>query len=152
MREIIDALPDHAVLCLTEGRYEAESVVRRSLTLRGQGAVVIDAHSRGTTLWVIRPDITVAVGNVTLRRGSGGGVGEGIVAGNDGPAVEVDNRAADGRMALLVERSVLGDPPVVVKAGRVQLAGSLLSSPVANIEDGGGNSPSAVTDMSNHPS
>lgn len=76
LQDILRELPDSATLCF-EGRYEADLHIERSVTLRGRGAVVIDGRRRATVLTIPTAGITLAVENLTLRRGAGGALGEG---------------------------------------------------------------------------
>lgn len=78
LQQIIDELPDGAVLCLAEGRYEAQLFIERSVTIRGSGATtVIDGRYRDSTITVARRTVDLVVENIVLRRGSGGGMGHG---------------------------------------------------------------------------
>ena len=65
----LDAAPAGAVVHLPPGLYRGPAVIRKALTLDGDGQVVIDAGGQGTVL-------TVQASDVTLRglhlRGSGG--------------------------------------------------------------------------------
>lgn len=78
LQKIVDELPDGAVLCLGEGRYEAQLFIERSLTIRGAGSTtILDARSRGTAVTVARAAVDLTIEHMVLRRGSGGGTGEG---------------------------------------------------------------------------
>ena len=65
----LDAAREGSVLRLPAGTYRGPAVIRKSMTLEGQGQVIIDAQGKGTVL-------TVKADHVTLRglhlRGSGG--------------------------------------------------------------------------------
>jgi hypothetical protein len=78
LQTILRELPAGAVLCLAEGVYDrVHLVIEQSLTLRGLGNVVLDAHHAAPTLLVIRKDIEVTVEHLTLKRGGGSATGEG---------------------------------------------------------------------------
>lgn len=61
----IDATEPGGTLVLPAGRYSAPVHVARSLTLRGEGQVVIDAGGFGDVLVVSAPDVTIE--NLELR-------------------------------------------------------------------------------------
>ncbi len=65
----LDAAPAGAVVRLPPGLYRGPAVIRKALTLEGEGQVVVDGGGQGTVL-------TVQASDVTLRglhlRGSGG--------------------------------------------------------------------------------
>jgi hypothetical protein len=77
LQDIINELPPDAVLCLGEGSYDVHLMIQQPLTLRGQGAVLLDGHFRAPVLWVTRKNANLTVENVTLKRGSGGALGAG---------------------------------------------------------------------------
>ena len=78
LQKIVDELPDGAVLCLGEGRYEAQLFIERSLTIRGAGSTtILDARSCGSAVTVARHEVDLTIEQMVLRRGSGGGTGEG---------------------------------------------------------------------------
>lgn len=78
LQEILNELPEGAVVCLGEGRYEVQLFIERSITFRGAGpTTVLDGRYRAPVLLVARPDVDMTVENLVLRRGSGGAGGEG---------------------------------------------------------------------------
>ncbi len=78
LQDILDGLSVGSVLCFEPGRYVAQLMVRRSLTLRGLAeGVVLDAKGRGPVIVVNGSDATVEITDLTLRCGSGGAGGHG---------------------------------------------------------------------------
>src|SRR5262249_22119931 len=69
LQDIINDLPDGAALNLAEGRYDVNLRIEKSLTLHGQGNVVLDGHYRAPVLWVPKKNVQLTVENVTLRHG-----------------------------------------------------------------------------------
>ena len=55
----LDAAPAGAVLRLPPGRYRGPAVIRKPLTLDGQGQVIIDNGGQGTVLRIESDDVTV---------------------------------------------------------------------------------------------
>jgi hypothetical protein len=77
LQSIVSALPDGAVLCLEAGVYQPVHLfIEKAITLRGQGEVVLDGKFRASTVEVARP-VDVVLEQLTLRNGSGGGMGAG---------------------------------------------------------------------------
>jgi len=73
LAETISAAPDGARVCLSPGRYEANLVVTRSVTLHALGAAaetVIDGGERGPILAVRDDELTVRFEGLSLTRGS----------------------------------------------------------------------------------
>ncbi len=132
LAEVIEGLPDGAVLCLAPGTYPLNAVVKRSLTVRGEGApaeVVLDGGGRGSVLRVsgarrfVVEKLTITGGAAVL----GGG-------GLDGGADELTAREvifrgnrADGEtpgaaVALTRGRGTLERCRVVDNRGRSAIA------------------------------
>ena len=81
LQEILDELPAAAVLCLAPGRYPTRLVLRRSVTLRGQGgagAVIIDAEGHGSTVKLDAAKLQVTLEQLTITGGGAKGGGGGV--------------------------------------------------------------------------
>jgi hypothetical protein len=95
LEELVRALPDGAVLCLSEGSYTGRLHIDRSLTVRGLGQVVLDGGRQGPTVEVARSGIDVTLEHLTLRRGAGTALGSG---GNLSTVVEARIVVRDVRL------------------------------------------------------
>ncbi len=78
LADILEELPAGAVVTLAPGVYKVNLFIDKSLHLRGGApGVVLDGKYRAPVLQVGKRDVDLIVEQVTLRRGSGGGVGDG---------------------------------------------------------------------------
>lgn len=78
LNDLLEELPAGAVVELAPGLYVVNLFVAKSVHLRGAGpGVVLDGKHRAPVVQVARRDVDLVVENVTLRRGSGGGAGDG---------------------------------------------------------------------------
>jgi hypothetical protein len=78
LNDLLTELPDGAVVCFAEGRYELNLLLKRSVTLRGSGpGVVLDGKGLLPVVLIDAQKGNVVVENLTLRRGGGGPMGEG---------------------------------------------------------------------------
>lgn len=84
--EVIDGLPDGAVLCLQPGTYPFRTGLQRSITLRGLGSpgeVVLDGGGRGSMMWIAAKAKRVVLEGLTVQNGVAISSGGGISGGSD---------------------------------------------------------------------
>jgi hypothetical protein len=87
LADILQNAPDGAVICLQPGTYPVRAVLKRSITLRGQGApgaVVLDGGGQGSVLRISAKAQAVHIERLTIANGSAVMAGGGIDGGPAG--------------------------------------------------------------------
>lgn len=86
LRALLAEASDGSVICFTSGEYRVNLTIEKSLTLRAVGQVVLDGGLERSTLRIVKDGISVVLDGFILRRGSGGGMGNGGNVHLDGAA------------------------------------------------------------------
>lgn len=159
IREILEALPASAVLCLQPGTYAMRPWIEKSITLRSlSGPVVIEGNGAGTVLVVEGEDVEATFEGVTFRNGFGGAGGQGgnvhvgrvrkvvlrDVVLEDGSADEMGGGALRvQRGEVLLERCMVRKnsgnhaQAILVSGGRVTLRDTFVVENSTSLEIGG---------------